>query len=112
MRSIVGGCVVVGWQSGCRDLWPLWLESVDYRPDLENRGVAFVKIDSALLVEIRKSKGTKKLNKLVDSFKRSRIHLIVEKLEEDDDLMTLLEAGATLGQGYLFGEPRLARPAA
>ena len=71
--------------------------------DLESRGVAFVKVDSALLMEMRKTKGAARLKELVDSFSPSRIRLVVEKLEQDEDLMTL---------GYLFGEPRLARPAA
>ncbi|MGO1119288.1 EAL domain-containing protein [Rhodovibrionaceae bacterium A322] len=80
-------------------------------PDLEGRAVAFVKVDGPKLVEMRINEGSKKVREFIESFNRSRIQLIVEKLEEDDDLMTLLEAGATLGQGYLFGEPRLARPA-
>jgi cyclic-di-GMP phosphodiesterase TipF (flagellum assembly factor) len=37
------------------------------------------------------------------------IDLIVEKLEEEQDLIELLDFRIDYGQGYLFGEPRLSK---
>ena len=39
------------------------------------------------------------------------IELIVEKIETDRQLVELLEYDVTLGQGFLFGEPRPAAEA-
>lgn len=38
------------------------------------------------------------------------IEVVVEKVEEEDSLREVLDLGVAFGQGYLFGEPRPARP--
>jgi cyclic-di-GMP phosphodiesterase TipF (flagellum assembly factor) len=37
---------------------------------------------------------------------------VVEKVEDEDALIEVMELGIDYAQGYLLGEPRLARPAA
>ena len=44
-----------------------------------------------------------------NALERSGIQLIVEKIEEEEQLVDLLDHGINLGQGYLFGTPRLSR---
>ncbi|MDX1485929.1 MAG: EAL domain-containing protein [Alphaproteobacteria bacterium] len=39
------------------------------------------------------------------------IDLVVEKIEQEDDLLELLDYRIDFGQGFLFGEPRLSRSA-
>ena len=38
------------------------------------------------------------------------MQLIVEKIEDETDLATLLDHNVKLGQGFLFSEPRPVRP--
>jgi cyclic-di-GMP phosphodiesterase TipF (flagellum assembly factor) len=38
--------------------------------------------------------------------------LIVTKIEEQSRLLEILDYDVDFGQGFLFGEPRLVRPAA
>ena len=40
---------------------------------------------------------------------RDGLDLIVEKIEDEKQLVELLDFGIDFGQGYLFGEPRLSR---
>lgn len=42
-----------------------------------------------------------------ESYSRYDIEVILEKIEEDDMLVEILECGIDKGQGYLFGEPVL-----
>jgi cyclic-di-GMP phosphodiesterase TipF (flagellum assembly factor) len=41
-----------------------------------------------------------------------QIDLIVTKVEDESRLLELLDYDVGFGQGFLFGEPSLARPAA
>jgi len=49
---------------------------------------------------------------LLQSLRRREIDVIVEKVEDEQRLIGVLDYEIDFGQGYLFGEPRLARPAA
>ena len=49
---------------------------------------------------------------LLRALRRHRIDLIVEKVEAESRLIDLLDYEIDYGQGYLFGAPRPARPAA
>ncbi|MCC3862287.1 EAL domain-containing protein [Pseudemcibacter aquimaris] len=44
---------------------------------------------------------------LKEAYARYEIELIIEKIEQDDMLVEILECGIERGQGYLFGEPVL-----
>jgi cyclic-di-GMP phosphodiesterase TipF (flagellum assembly factor) len=50
--------------------------------------------------------------RLLDSLKEHGVRLVAEKIEDEDALVEVMDLGVDCAQGYLFGEPRLARPAA
>lgn len=93
-------------QVGCR----LSLDRVtDLRmdlPALAAQNIRFVKIQADLLAA-----GTSEIDALLSAFKDVPIKLVAEKVEAEDTLRKLLDKQIDFGQGYLFGEPRLARPA-
>lgn len=74
---------------------------------LAERQIRFVKIEVDRLLS-----GGQLEHGLLRALRRHRIDLIVEKIEDEDRLIELLEYEIDYGQGYLFGAPRLARPAA
>ncbi len=84
------------------------VSDVDLDPRvLAARQVSFVKVEVGLLIKtLSKRRG------LLDDLRRHQIDLIVEKVEDEARLIDLLDHEVDFGQGYLFGEPRLARPAA
>jgi len=49
---------------------------------------------------------------LLNSLKEHGVRLVVEKIEDEDALVEVMDLGVDCAQGFLFGEPRLARPAA
>lgn len=49
---------------------------------------------------------------LVNRLKEHGLRMVVEKVEDEDALIEVMELGVDCAQGYLLGEPRLARPAA
>jgi cyclic-di-GMP phosphodiesterase TipF (flagellum assembly factor) len=70
----------------------------------------YVKIDSRILLEeVRSQSGpiaAEGIKRIID---RHGIDLIAEKIEAEADLLELLDLRIDYGQGYLFGEPRLAK---
>ncbi len=76
-------------------------------PALAERQIRFVKIEIDRLLS-----GAQLDHGLLRALRRHRIDLIVEKIEDENRLVELLEYEIDYGQGYLFGAPRLARPAA
>jgi len=76
-------------------------------PALAERQIRFVKIEVDRLLA-----GAQLDHGLLRALRRHRIDLIVEKIEDEDRLIELLDYEVDFGQGYLFGAPRLARPAA
>ena len=76
-------------------------------PTLAARQVRFVKIEIDRMLN-----GTQLDFGLLRALRRHRIDLIVEKIEDEARLIRLLDYEIDFGQGYLFGAPRLARPAA
>jgi cyclic-di-GMP phosphodiesterase TipF (flagellum assembly factor) len=46
---------------------------------------------------------------LAEVMRRSGLNLVCEKVETERVVAELLDFNVDLGQGYLFGEPRLAR---
>ena len=74
---------------------------------LAARHVRFVKIESGILLnQMQDSVG------MLRALRRHQIDLIVEKVEDEGRLLEILDYDIDFGQGFLFGEPRLARPAA
>ena len=72
--------------------------------------VSFIKIEAADLLSDDPEKRAE-LMALKRRLDKARIDLIAEKIESEDVLLDLLDYEIDFGQGYLLGEPRLARPA-
>ncbi len=88
--------------------------SLDHVTDLDldpamlaRRRVGFIKIEASLLLEKLTRHGG-----VLRALRRHKIDVIVEKVEEEHTLIELFDHDIDFGQGFLFGEPRLARPAA
>ena len=83
------------------------VEDLDLDPALlAERRVRFIKVEAGLLLEeLGRDAG------LVRALRRRHIDLIAEKVEDEARLIELLEYDVDFGQGFLFGEPRSARPA-
>ena len=75
---------------------------------LVDREIRFVKLEAAVLLE---EGGPEVFRSLKRELDRRAVDVIVEKIESEADLIELLDLGIDFGQGYLFGEPRLAKPA-
>ena len=77
---------------------------------LASRHFGFVKVEAAMLLQrIRQEPpeaGVRDFKALLD---QAGIDLIVEKIEGEAELIELLDYNIDYGQGFLFGEPRLAR---
>lgn len=84
------------------------VENLDFdAAELASRHVAFIKVDGDLLLDVvDESIG------ILRALRRHRIDLIVTKVENETRLLEILDYDVDFGQGFLFGEPRLARPAA
>ena len=74
---------------------------------LAARNFRFVKVRADLLLS-EPAAG----EALVNSLKERGLRLVVEKVEDEDALIEVMELGIDCAQGYLLGEPRLAKPAA
>ncbi len=75
--------------------------------ELAARHVAFIKIEGGLLLDaVEENIG------ILRALRRHQIDLIVTKVEDETRLLEILDYDVDFGQGFLFGEPRLARPAA
>ena len=84
------------------------VENLDFdAAELAARHVAFIKIEGDLLLAaVEENVG------ILRALRRHRIDLIVTKVEDESRLLEILDYDVDFGQGFLFGEPRLARPAA
>ncbi len=83
--------------------------AVDY-DDLAALRFKYLKMDAeALLDEVRQPTGPIAAEDIKRIADRHGIDLIVERIESESQLLELLDLRIDFGQGYLFGEPRLAR---
>ena len=77
---------------------------------LAARSFRFVKVDARFLldstIDIPSDIVVTDIKKQLD---RYGLNMIVEKIEQESDLVELLDLEVDFGQGYLFGEPRLSR---
>ena len=76
---------------------------------LARRNVRFIKIDAKLLHGKDPEASLRAFQKLKSALAAHRIAVIVEKIEDEETLLELLDYGLDIGQGYLFGEPRPAK---
>ncbi len=83
--------------------------NLDY-DDLREHGFRFVKMDTeTILAEINDPRAHVAVADIKRMIDRRGMDLIVEKIESEPKLLELLDLRIDYGQGYLFGEPRLAR---
>jgi cyclic-di-GMP phosphodiesterase TipF (flagellum assembly factor) len=80
-------------------------------PALSSRHFRFIKIEATRLAQAAASGAIgddpKAFKRMLDSY---AIDLIVDRIESEPMLLELLELSIDFGQGYLFGEPRIAKP--
>jgi cyclic-di-GMP phosphodiesterase TipF (flagellum assembly factor) len=74
---------------------------------LARRNFHFVKVRAELLLAEAAAGEA-----LVNDLKEHGVRLVAEKVEDEDALIEVMDVGVDCAQGFLFGEPRLARPAA
>ena len=79
--------------------------------DLADRGVRFIKVPAALLLDQRNS-STSDIHPsdLSDLLGRYGIDLIAERIEGERAVLDLLDFDVRFGQGFLFAPPRPLRP--
>jgi len=79
-------------------------------PGLSRQGVRFVKIPAkTLLSELRLPQPSIDPRALKDGLDRAGIDLVVDGVESESDLIELIDFQADFGQGFLFGEQRIAK---
>jgi cyclic-di-GMP phosphodiesterase TipF (flagellum assembly factor) len=83
--------------------------NIDY-DDLVSLRFKYIKMDAeTLLTEVREPTGPIAVEDIKRIADRHGMDMIVEKIESEQQLLNLLDLRIDYGQGYLFGEPRLAR---
>jgi cyclic-di-GMP phosphodiesterase, flagellum assembly factor TipF len=81
----------------------------DYEWLAEHR-FKFVKIDApAMCAQLREPTSHTAMRNMKRILRTGGAALVVEKLENESDLLELLDFQVDYGQGYLFGEPRLSK---
>lgn len=79
-------------------------------PALSRQGVRFVKIPAkTLLGELRLPQPSIDPRALKDGLDRAGVDLVVDDVESESDLIELIDFQADFGQGFLFGEQRIAK---
>ncbi len=78
--------------------------------ELSRRYYRYIKFDCATLVtHLGEEGGAESMRDFKSMLESFAIDAIVERVEDENDLIELLDYGIDYGQGYLFGEPRPAR---
>jgi cyclic-di-GMP phosphodiesterase, flagellum assembly factor TipF len=129
-RALAPSLVLEFKQATLRNLSPLEAEhlaalaqrgyrfSVDHVSDLRieprelaDRGVRFIKVPAALLLDQRQSSASDiHPSDLSDLLGRFGIDLIAERIEGERAVVDLLDYDVRFGQGFLFAAPRPLRP--
>jgi cyclic-di-GMP phosphodiesterase TipF (flagellum assembly factor) len=79
--------------------------------ELADRGVRFIKVPAALLLDHRQNSGSDiHPSDLSDLLGRFGIDLIAERIEGERSVVDLLDYDVRFGQGFLFAPPRPLRP--
>jgi cyclic-di-GMP phosphodiesterase TipF (flagellum assembly factor) len=77
---------------------------------LAARSFRFVKVNAKFLLDSSADiKSDIAVADIKHQLDRYGLNMIVEKIEQESDLVELLDFEVDFGQGYLFGEPRLSR---
>jgi cyclic-di-GMP phosphodiesterase, flagellum assembly factor TipF len=131
-RALAPSLVIEFKQATFRDLGPVETEhlaamaqrgyrfSIDHVTDLRieprelaDRGVRFIKVPAALLLDPRRSSSSDiHPSDLSDLLGRFGIDLIAERIEGERAVVDLLDYDVRFGQGFLFAPPRPVRPEA
>jgi cyclic-di-GMP phosphodiesterase TipF (flagellum assembly factor) len=78
--------------------------------DLRRRHFHFVKVEAkTLLSDYARTRAAIDAFDLAEVMRRSGVNLVCEKVETERMVAELLDFNVDFGQGFLFGEPRLAR---
>jgi len=80
--------------------------------ELADRGVRFIKVPAALLLDQRLAASDIQASDLSDLLGRFGIDLIAERIEGERAVVDLLDYDVRFGQGFLFAAPRPLRPEA
>lgn len=74
---------------------------------LVSRNISFVKLDAETVVgELRDPKSKGRMKRIKNNLDGAGIEAIVEKVEDEKQVATLMELYPDYGQGYLFGKPQ------
>jgi len=129
-RALAPSLVMEFKQATFRDLGPTESEhlaalaqrgyrfSIDHVTDLRfeprelaDRGVRFIKVPAALLLDPKQSSGSDiQTSDLSDLLGRFGIDLVAERIEGERSVVDLLDYDVRFGQGFLFAPPRPIRP--
>lgn len=110
-----GGVFATGFLDGLRRLGFRFSMDQVTRLDVDwdqlaRHEIRFVKLDAARLLDpAGRFADPAAFRALKGQLDRNAIDLVVEKIETDRQLLDLLDLSVDFGQGYLFGEPRLAK---
>ncbi len=79
--------------------------------ELSRRGFRYLKVDAGMLLEQLRAmeEDAARLDGFWETLNRAHIDIVPEKIEDESVLVELLDHPIHHAQGYLFGEPRLAR---
>jgi cyclic-di-GMP phosphodiesterase TipF (flagellum assembly factor) len=72
-------------------------------------GFTFVKIDAGEIVGVKDDYVTENFRVIKKAMDDAGVDLIIEGIETEQTLIELLDYNIDLGQGYLFGEPRVSK---
>jgi cyclic-di-GMP phosphodiesterase TipF (flagellum assembly factor) len=112
-----GGVFATGFLDGLRRLgFRFSMDQVEVLDldweDLARHEIRHVKLDTTRLLDPEGPfADPRTVRDLKQQLDRTAIDLIAEKVESERQLLELLDMYIDFGQGYLFGEPRLARKA-
>jgi len=76
---------------------------------LHDRNFRFIKVSAQTMLEASHAAGDIHAADLKELLKRNGIQLIIDKIEQEREVVDLLEYDIDAGQGFLFGEPRPVR---
>lgn len=72
--------------------------------DLSSRYFRYAKVEAKIILD---QEADIHREDMKEAFSRYDLDLIIEKIEDDQTIVEVLDFGMDYGQGYLFGEPRL-----
>ncbi len=94
-------------KAGCRfSMDQVWHFDMELR-DLSDLHIAFIKTEAQdVVAEIQGRKGFRKMQEFHQKLTARDISWVIEKIEDEKDLLDVLDLEISYGQGYLFEEPQ------